>query len=91
MTKFLHIEGAPLSNAECERKIKSIIPHRKGSLFFRNLVGAFVGDCIMSVMQTCEEATTSPIHYVKAICGHRDAVAANPGAWLPWNYELNLV
>ena len=90
-TKFLHIEGAPLSNAECERKIKSIIPHRKGSLFFRNLVGAFVGDCIMSVMQTCEEATTSPIHYVKAICGRRDAVAANPGAWLPWNYELNLV
>lgn len=91
LTAFLRVEGAPLSNAECERKIKSIIPHRKGSLFYKNHIGAFVGDAIMSVMQTCEEAMRSPIHYFNTICGHRDSVAANPAAWLPWNYELNLV
>ena len=91
LTAFLRIEGAPLSNAECERKIKSIIPHRKGSLFFKNQVGAFVGDAIMSVLQTCEEIKVSPVHYLITICGHRDAVASAPGAWLPWNYEQNLV
>lgn len=91
LTAFLRIEGAPLSNAECERKIKSVIPHRKGSLFYKTIVGAFVGDGIMSVMQTCEEAKVSPIHYLNTICGYRDAVAANPGAWLPWNYEQNLL
>lgn len=91
LTAFLRIEGAPLSNAECERKIKSIIPHRKGSLFYKNLVGAFVGDGIMSVMQTCEEAKVSPIHYLNTICRYRTAVAAAPAAWLPWNYEQNFL
>jgi hypothetical protein len=91
LTAFLWVEGAPLSNAECERKIKSVIPHRKGSLFYKNIVGAFVGDGLMSVMQTCEAAMASPFHYLTTICGHRDAVAANPEAGLPWNYEQNLV
>ena len=35
LNEFHHLPGVPLSNAECERTIKSIIRHRKNSLAYK--------------------------------------------------------
>ena len=41
----------------------------------------------MSLIHTCELARANPFQYLTALQRHPDAVAANPTAWLPWNYH----
>lgn len=84
---FLRQPGAPLDNGLCERALKKAILHRKNAMFFKTLTGAHVGDLFMSLIHTCELEGVNPFAYLTVLQRHSDAVAANPPAWLPWNYQ----
>ena len=53
LTRFLHIPGAPLDNNTAERALKIILRYRKNSLFYKNEHGAYVGDVLTSLIETC--------------------------------------
>ena len=90
LTLFLRVAGAPLDNNICERGLKKAILHRKNALFYRTPAGAQVGDLFMSLIHTCELAGANPFDYLTTLQRHRDALAATPAAWLPWNYRETL-
>ncbi|HYN61196.1 MAG TPA: IS66 family transposase, partial [Rubrivivax sp.] len=50
LTLFLREAGAPLDNNLCEQILKRAILHRKGSLFYKTVRGAQVGDIYMSLI-----------------------------------------
>ena len=90
LTKFLEIPGAPLENNEAERLIKRFILYRKNSMFYKTENGARVGDCIMSILQTCIAADENPMDYLTQLQRNSKQVAKNPQLWLPWNYRNTL-
>ncbi len=90
LTRFLEIPGAPLDNNVAEQALKIILRYRKNSLFYANEHGAYVGDVITSLIETCRLAGINPLDYLRALMENRSAVFAEPGAWLPWNYQVNL-
>jgi transposase len=87
LTLFLRVEGAPLDNNICERALKMAILHRKNSLFYRTLHGAYIGDLFMSIIHTCRLSNVNPLHYLMALQKYSREVVKNPGQWLPWNYD----
>jgi hypothetical protein len=87
LTLFVRQPGAPLDNNICERALKKAILHRKNALFYKTLHGAHVGDLFMSLIHTCELAGANSFDYLTALQRHADALAANPIAWMPWNYR----
>jgi hypothetical protein len=87
LTRFLEVPGAPLDNNAAERALKMILRLRKNSLFYANEHGAYVGDVLTSLIETCRLAGVNPLDYLTALMEHRSAVCADPGAWLPWNYR----
>ncbi|MBE3100587.1 MAG: IS66 family transposase [Planctomycetes bacterium] len=87
LTLFLRVPGAPLDNNVCERALKKAILHRKNALFYQTPTGAHVGDLFMSLIHTCELAGANPFDYLTVLQQHRDALAATPAAWMPWNYR----
>jgi transposase len=86
LTRFLEVPGAPLDNNTAERALKIILRLRKNSLFYKNAHGAYVGDVLISLIETCRLAGANPQHYFTALMENRSAVFRDPGAWLPWNY-----
>jgi len=90
LTLFLRVEGAPLDNNTAERALKKAILHRRNSLFYRTLAGAHVGDVFMSLIHTAELNHVAPFVYLVALQRHAVALAANPAAWMPWNYQAAL-
>jgi len=86
LTLFLRQAGAPLDNNICERALKMAILHRKNSLSYKTLNGALTGDRFMSLIHTCQLNGVNPYGYLLAIAKHPDQVAADPAAWMPWNY-----
>jgi hypothetical protein len=90
LTRFLHLPGAPLDNNAAERALKMILRYRKNSLFYANEHGAYVGDVLTSLIETCRLAGANPLDYLGALMHHRSAVFADPAAWLPWNYRDNV-
>jgi len=90
LTRFLHIPGAPLDNNSAERALKMILRYRNNSLFYKNAHGAYVGDVLTSLIETCRLAAANPLDYLSALMENRSAVFADPTAWLPWNYRESL-
>ncbi len=90
LTLFLRVEGAPLDNNTCERALKKAILHRKNALFYRTLAGAHVGDVFMSLIHTAELNQVAPFEYLVALQRNAAELAANPAAWMPWNYQAAL-
>ena len=86
LTQFLRVPGAPLDNNVCERALKTAILHRKNARFCRSDRGAEVGDLFMSLIYTAALAGANPFDYLTALQMHADAVAEDPGAWMPWTY-----
>jgi transposase len=86
LTLFLRAAGAPLDNNTAERALKKAILHRKNSLFYRTLAGAHVGDVFMSLIHTAELNGVSAYEYLVAVLRNAAPSAANPQAWMPWNY-----
>jgi hypothetical protein len=79
--------GAPLDNNICERALKRAVLHRKNALFYRTLHGSEVGDLFMSLIHTCELAGANAFDYLSQLQRHTRELAANPAAWMPWNYR----
>ena len=91
LTRFLEVPGAPLDNNTAERALKMILRYRKNSLFYANQHGAYVGDVLTSLIETCRLAGVNPLDYLTALMENRSAVFADSAAWLPWNYRDNLI
>jgi len=87
LTLFLREPGAPLDNNVCERALKKVILHRKNALFYRTDNGARVGDLYMSLICTAELCGANPFDYLVSLQRHREAMAKNPGGWMPWTYQ----
>lgn len=85
LTTFLRVAGAPLDSSWAERAIKVAIRHRRNSLFYKTPKGALVGDCLMSIIYTCNQNGVNPYDYLNALQRHGPEVKANPEYWLPWN------
>ena len=90
LTLFLRVAGAPLDNNTSERALKKAILHRKNALFYRTLAGAHVGDVFMSLIHTAELNDVAPFEYLVALQRNAAELAANPAAWMPWNYQATL-
>jgi transposase len=90
LTRFLDVPGVPLDNNQTERELKPAQRHRKNSLFFKNELGAAVGDVLLSVIRTCTINGHDPVHYLSALATHKASVRASPQEWLPWNYQQQI-
>ena len=90
LTLFLRAAGAPLDNNLCEQALKRAIIHRKGSLFYKTVHGADVGDIYMSLIHTCRLCDVNPFDYLNALQQHAQAVISAPARWLPWNFRGQL-
>jgi len=86
LTLFLRVPNAPLDNNICERVLKQCILHRKNSLFFKSLRGAWVGDLFMSLIATCKLNGANPFAYLTALLRHAREILKAPAEWMPWNY-----
>jgi hypothetical protein len=87
LTGFLRIEGAPLDNNCLEQALKVAILNRKNAYFYKTENGAYVGDVLMSLIETCRRAKANPFDYLTRIQENAINVIKNPGKWLPWNYK----
>jgi transposase len=90
LTLFLRKAGAPLDNNLCERALKRAILHRKGSMFYKTVKGAEVGDIYMSVIHTCRLCDVNPFEYLNTLQHHAQDVIKRAALWLPWNYREQL-
>ena len=90
LTQFLRIPGAPLDNNEAERVLKRCILHRKNSLHYKTDRGARVGDLFMSLVETCRANGVNPFDYMMAVVRNAAVVKADPGRWMPWNFQSAL-
>ena len=90
LTRFLHVPGAPLDNNIVEQALKRVILHRKNSLFYKTLHGAYIGDMYMSLIHTCILNGANPFDYLTELQKHSSAVFKNPNHWMPWNYESTI-
>ena len=90
LTLFLREAGAPLDNNLVERSLKRVVLHRKNALFYRTLNGAQVGDLFMSLIHTCQLCGANSFEYLVELQRHAAELAANPAAWMPWNYRETL-
>jgi transposase len=90
LTRFLTVPGAPVDNNVAERALKLCIRQRKNSLFYATEHSAYIASLLTSVIATCVQAGVNALDYLVAVQEHRQAVFANPGAWLPWTYQTAL-
>ena len=98
LTRFLHVEQAPLDNNLVERALKLFIRQRKNSLFYKSEHSAHVASVLTSLILTCIYAGVNPLAYFVVLQEHRADVAsgvgptffADPEAWLPWTYRVTL-
>ncbi len=86
LTRFLTEPDAPIDNNLAERALKLCIRQRKNSLFYASEHSAYIASVLTSVIATCVQAGVNALDYLVAVQEHRQAVFANPRAWLPWNY-----
>jgi hypothetical protein len=91
LTLFLRVPKAPLDNNICEQAIKRAIMHRKNSLFYKTLHGAYIGDLFMSLIHTCYLNGVNAFEYITILQKHSCELFKNPEKWLPWNYEETLL
>jgi hypothetical protein len=90
LTRFLHVPGVPLDNNIVEQALKRVILHRKNSLFYKTLHGAYIGDMYMSLIHTCILDAGNPFDYLTELQKHSSQVFKNPSQWMPWNYKSTI-
>ena len=90
LTLFLRKAGAPLDNNLCEQSLKRAILHRKGSMFYKTVTGAEVGDIYKSLIHTCRLCDVNPFDYLNALQQRAQEVIDAPARWLPWNFREQL-
>jgi transposase len=90
LTVFLRVPGAPLSNAETEQLIKRCVLRRKNSMFYKTLAGAWIGDVLMSLIETARYHKKNPIDYLSALQKYACKAREHPENWLPWTYQQTM-
>jgi hypothetical protein len=90
LTRFLHLEQAPLDNNLVERALKLFIRQRKNSLFYKSEHSAHIASVLTSLILTCIYAGVNALDYFVALQEHRAEVFAEPAAWLPWTYQASV-
>jgi hypothetical protein len=90
LTLFLRRAGAPLDNNVCEQALKRAVLHRKGSMFYKTVTGAEVGDMYMSQIHTCRLCDVNPLDYLNALQRRAADVIVDATLWLPWNFREQL-
>jgi S-adenosylmethionine/arginine decarboxylase-like enzyme len=60
-------------------------------LFYKTTHGAQVGDCLMSIIYTCQQNKVNAFDYLNTIQRNAVSVINNPALWLPWNFKENLL
>ena len=83
---FCTLENAPICNNLSERMLKTIIRHRKNSLFFKTQIGANVADIYTSILFTAKANKINPPQYLRDLLIYQKLWKQNPQDWLPWNY-----
>jgi transposase len=86
LTEVTRTAGVPLDNNEAERVLKMAARSRKNSLFFRNEIGAAIGDVLASVIQSCVLNSVNPVAYLTEVGREWEAVRRAPSEWLPWRW-----
>ena len=89
LTLFLRIPGVPLDNTILERLLKTAILNRKNSYFYKTQFGAFIGDMMMSLIETCKSSGANPQKYLQTVHENKEWAKRSPEQWLPWNFEAN--
>jgi transposase len=84
------VPGAPLENNLAERALKLLIRQRKHSLFYRTEHSASIASVLTSLMATCLQAGVNAFESLVALQEHRAEVVANPAAWVPWTYHVQV-
>ncbi len=87
LTQFLKIAGAPLDNNILEAALKLPIRVRKNAMFYATEHGAFVGNMLLSIIQTCIGANENPVEYLTALQQNKSQIFKEPEKLLPWNYK----
>lgn len=90
LTLFLREAGVPLDNNICERALKRAVLHRKNSMFYKTINGAYVGDLFMSLIHTAELNKANPFDYLVKLQKNHALAKENPEEWMPWNYQKTL-
>lgn len=90
LTQFLRFKNVPLDNNITERALKLIIQLRKSSMFYKTLASATIASHIQSALYSAAQNNVNPHEYMELILKHKTAVLANPGEWLPWQYQETL-
>lgn len=90
LTQFLQIKNAPIDNNPAERGLKIVQLHRKNAGYFRNDLGAFVGDLCMTILESAKLAGIDAFPYLLDLIRNERAVRANPADWLPWVYAQRI-
>jgi transposase len=86
LTAFCRIAGAPLANSIVERLLKRAILHRKNSLFYKTQAGAWVGDVLMSLIETARLSGVNVLEYLTALYVESDQLRRSPERYFPWNW-----
>jgi transposase len=90
LTLFLRIPDVPLTNNTCERLMKRPVLNRKNAYFYRNEIGAKIGDIIMSMTETCILNHANPWDYLVGVQKYQGDVRQRPNDWMPWNFQGRL-
>jgi len=86
LTLFLRMAGAPLDNNICEQALKRAVLNRKNAMFYRNEVGAWVGDMFTSIIHTCYLGKVNAMDYLIKLQKYELHMKSEPEKWMPWNY-----
>ncbi len=87
---FLRYEDVPLDNNLCEAMLGKIVMLRKNAWFYKNEVGAWVSDVIMSLGQTAILSGVNPYEYFVHLLRNAEDVRKHPQEYLPWKYQPSL-
>ncbi len=86
LTLFLTVAGAPLDNNICEQALKRAILNRKNAMFYKNEVGAWIGDIFTSIIHTCYLGKINVMDYLIKLQKYESHMKNHPQKWMPWNY-----
>jgi transposase len=86
LSYFCQIEGVKIDNNRIEVILKIIVRDRKNAMFHKTLLGATIGDVIISIIATGSEAGINVFDYFTTLQREKEQVKAQPENYLLWNY-----
>jgi hypothetical protein len=87
LSLFCFVPGIPLDNNRTEETLRCPIRGRNQYHFFKTVEGARVASIHLTILMTAIRAGINHLDYLEAALRHHEEVAADPEAWLPWNYK----